>query len=1030
MSQNLAVLTWEGLQLASSCQRLLRLRMCWQAFMAGRHATYEEVFRRNITEEEKSLLADLVSLLISLQEGLREPQIAASREVALSLHAHHLVQQAVQGDLLPLLHRLDKRGKPLLGYALMIRNMVIDWGIDREIRQAHSSVNVNTSSSSELNKELNIYTSSVARMNRDYKEYSRRHGAVDLQSPQHSTQSPLRVVPPTLTQLIIMQDFFDLLLNNHPYLHHKHVFLYEGSCLAAQGEVQTEDKVRWLTVQRNLRTLPLLLRASSCFEEICDCSDLWLRESFIQAENIPLLVSQRKLYGDLTALSDALEEDENQRHIAFDPAARPVCTQLPLDWSLPYLLLNRTFSYSSSVLYQSLQQQQLQMTALLQIYNQAAGRALQALGWQALYDEAEAEVALLVDLLPHLLADHIYLAAKHIACRTILDRHLAKKLHGESLQEERLERDEAIFDAYLSVFACKEVSLLGRSLNWSTLLSPHLHSRLRSDIDLAIRRFEMGTVCDLPDLQYSLSMLSLLHRTLSRHLAGNLCSVVEENECWHFSGGDLWGPEGFVGLLRVVDNSLSLTSRCGRISLHFLHSLAQEVLRLYVYNYYTQRFINPNPIATAGGGLKSSTLHALFGGSELFQLFEAVGRLYRGYFGREHLAAYLALPVEIRELEMVCDQITRHVLDKVVDLEAYHEALLEVVQQPFYPSPLTEHTSSGASLYNFYLDRWGPLLRYADMHEEVFGGLRQLGNALAMLSLLSQIDGAASREKKQWIFSGPCGNSLPSAQSVASVQALVTTFARDCKVHSPLLNHVKHIEALQSYSQSIVRLLTGLHDEEANGNLNEATLFRGCLRSVEEHLYLQSLTASWSLAPGPDSTLTASSGSSVLTKAFQAANKRSSMAHFCSAVRFLFALHTSVSRDEQEEAQEASEEDNNPSLFQIYGHGPILAVGLLMHLLQQGHEWQLAHLFDSTEAVLRLHAQQNNSPLATTGDKSYQTFVDHAIELNSLLQNWSHELTGAYKPRSSYLLKQTSCNLGSAPPNTMLQRIILENASI
>jgi cytoplasmic FMR1 interacting protein len=79
---------------------------------------YDRVLRRNLDKGELSVIVDVVSMikaaatLLAKEESFIAPFIR--------FHVHHRIQQLVQGDLTPLLHRLDKRNKPILPSLLKV----------------------------------------------------------------------------------------------------------------------------------------------------------------------------------------------------------------------------------------------------------------------------------------------------------------------------------------------------------------------------------------------------------------------------------------------------------------------------------------------------------------------------------------------------------------------------------------------------------------------------------------------------------------------------------------------------------------------------------------------------------------------------------------------------------------------------------------------------------------------------------------------------------------------------------------------
>lgn len=83
------------------------------------------MLRYNLTRDELSVLVDAISMIKALSSLMTRSE--ATLSPYLRFHVHHRIQYLVQGELTPLLHRLDKRNKPILPTLLSIRSLVADW---------------------------------------------------------------------------------------------------------------------------------------------------------------------------------------------------------------------------------------------------------------------------------------------------------------------------------------------------------------------------------------------------------------------------------------------------------------------------------------------------------------------------------------------------------------------------------------------------------------------------------------------------------------------------------------------------------------------------------------------------------------------------------------------------------------------------------------------------------------------------------------------------------------------------------------
>ncbi len=122
--------------------------------------------KHNFTPQELSVLVDVISCIKSLSSLLSKHETLFAPYIR--FHIHHAIQHLVQGDMIPLLHRIDKRNKPILTTLLKLRSIAADWLEGAENRS-------------------------------DYKEYSRKDGlSVKV------THTP-RVVATSTTQLFILR---------------------------------------------------------------------------------------------------------------------------------------------------------------------------------------------------------------------------------------------------------------------------------------------------------------------------------------------------------------------------------------------------------------------------------------------------------------------------------------------------------------------------------------------------------------------------------------------------------------------------------------------------------------------------------------------------------------------------------------------------------------------------------------------------------------------------------------------------------
>ena len=162
---------------------------------------YEQAIKNNFSKEELSMLVDVLSMIKSLASAMVRQETLFSPLVR--FYMHHTTQQLLQGDLLPLLHRVDKRNRNNdLSALLLLRSAAADWTGGEE-----PPVN--------------------------YKSYSRKQGGVVAVHPP-------RVVGLTPTQLYLLRSFLHHVSDENAPLRQRKSFL--SSAEMESADVKTFDK--------------------------------------------------------------------------------------------------------------------------------------------------------------------------------------------------------------------------------------------------------------------------------------------------------------------------------------------------------------------------------------------------------------------------------------------------------------------------------------------------------------------------------------------------------------------------------------------------------------------------------------------------------------------------------------------------------------------------------------------------------------------------------------------------------------------
>lgn len=384
-----------------------------------------------------------------------------------------------------------------------------------------------------------------------------------------TVQHPARVVSAASTQLFILRAQIGALIDSNSEVRRK-------QSMFAKADLEKEDVQVLQQFHGDSFYFASALDYARSLHEVSDLGDLWFREYFLEMTK---------------------------------------CVQFPIEMSLPWVLTEHLVlnHVSNAPMIED-------VLFVLDVYNDAAHRALYVLNQQFLYDEIEAEANLVIDQLYFLLSDEVYAHYKNVAATAILERSLKQKLEalkgsaaaGQKPDAEHLTMPVRRLE---SLLVQRNIQLLGRSINFSFILGQNINNKFYRDLDFAIKRFESSDACGITELKVLLDILRSTHARLSEHLA----------------------LDSFEVMLSEVNESFSPSSFRGRISLHMLSSLAKDIIPNFSFNYYTRRFVS-SPIAFRAlmeyTKAPKQAKVALAFGQVAAKAFEMCGRLTRGFFGR------------------------------------------------------------------------------------------------------------------------------------------------------------------------------------------------------------------------------------------------------------------------------------------------------------------------------------------------------------------------------------------------------------
>ena len=689
---------------------------------------YERALKYNFSLGEYNVIVDIISMIKSLAGLL----VKAESNLApiLRFYMHHSIQKLVQVDMLPLLHRVEKRKKTaLFDNVQTIRSLAADW----------ESIPA-----------------------QDFKSYSRKKGKIEV------VHQP-RVVGPGHTQLQILRTQIRALYDEKSATRQKSGFF-------GRADLEKDDVSLFEVFYYDSFYYQYILNFSQTVREVSDLGDLWYREFFLEITK---------------------------------------CVQFPIEMSFPWILTEHVISSKAidipiieKILY------------TMDIYNDAAHRALYVLNQQFLYDEIEAEANLVFDQLVFLISDEMYTYYKNFAASNTLDK-MYKVIHEEfrhTITDSKVASLDVDYRRYHIPIGQRHIQLLGRSIDLTHLVGQHINNTFYRDVEATIKRFEASDYSFIFELNCLLTVIRNTHALLSE--------FVE--------------IDSFDTILSEVNESYGPTSFSNRISLHMTRTLTTDLFANCLFNKDTERFVQspstlrPVDYDKAPKNLAPNMLY----GSVCSKAYDQVGKMTRKFFGKPHLESILAV-LKSSDIPVLIEECMANLEDKLQDLQAYVEALRDGI----LPCKLPQYQYRSTGCYGYFEGILRPILEYDDLKSEVFQNFREIGNTLCFMQCLSDV--IESRKCFGFINLAPLFGLKPSNDR---------SFAADMKatpLGATLLNllnnslTVPSIVDVPSGLENVMDLSQRLMDLSSSNYEKSQSLFCFTLRRIEEIMIRNNLLTEW-----------------------------------------------------------------------------------------------------------------------------------------------------------------------------------------
>lgn len=434
-------------------------------------------------------------------------------------------------------------------------------------------------------------------------------------------------------------------------------------------------------------------------KEIGDKNSRVLEEFYVRSMHYPYLMNLQDTVAQCSDLGDLW-----YREFYLELSKR---LQFPINMSLPSILVDHILEGEGSA--------QLLEYALypLDIYNDAANKALVMLRQKFLYNEIEAETNLCFDQFLYKLSEKVYTHYKSVASALLFDKTYRQQL--EAVSPENHARLAAPRSRFEVILAQRHVQILGRTVDLNRLVAQRVNRLLRSNIDYAISRFEAFDLSAVYELDQALINVRLTHALLSKVL-----SV------------DPWDM-----ILLQGNDAVSVSSYHNRILLHILFEIASDFAPNYNFNFTTSRFLRGKHslVEEIDRDQAPKPDHKfLFGTKALHAHYSVQVEAQKRVFGAQHVAAIVHL-LGRSHLPMLITQCLRNIDLKIQSMIVPYVDEICSALPPSSKLPLYHYGTQGG--YGSFMVKLQDLIAYADL-PIVLRQFKEVGNIILLFMLFDQ----------------------------------------------------------------------------------------------------------------------------------------------------------------------------------------------------------------------------------------------------------------------------------------------------
>ena len=676
----------------------------------------------------------------------------------------------------------------------------------------------------------------------DFRKYNPKEG-------KKVAVHPVRVVGPAPTQLSLMRTIVRELFDEGGEARQSRGFF------GGKKDLDKEDVAVLEVFYAESYRFTALLDFGGTLRTMCDLSDLWFREFYLD------LSSQ---------------------------------VQFPIESSLPWILTKHVITNQAS------QVPLLEvLPMLLDIYNDAAHRAVYVLKQRHLYQEIEGEANLVLDQLTFVISDEMYSHYKDMAAVLAMDKDYKSRLNMLA----KSSKYAIARTRYEIPLSQRHMPVLGRTIDLNYLIAQQINAKIKADLDMAVKKLEASEIQAVVEFVDLVRVLRGTHALLKHHI-------------------DI---DAFDDVLSEVTETVGPCSFRGRIVVHVLSSLVIDLFPNYSYNMYTHRYVRaPIPKETMRRSKPPGARGGNMGFGDLCSKpYEASHKLGMGFFGRCHIEALIEV-LGTTDLPLLLTQLQKNLEGKILDSKAYVDGIKEGLP----PIKLPKFMFRTGGCFSFFEAKLKPFLQYDDLKPEVFQIFREIGNMVAFIKELSDCLDAAT--VAQYLQAAPLMKSRPGQPPVApdaspwvgAINGFMASVSKD-----PSQVTVPEILATIKSNTARSQWLYG-------SSASSSSVVTKCLANIDRLLTSSGIRDDWVGSPPSNGVLEVEA-----TTEFY---------RLWSALLFLYCMKEKPGKDGMDPIPDETE----------FGHGFLLAGAMFIHLLGMKDRFDL---LDFSGHMLRVHAHEQNA---------------------------------------------------------------------